>query len=136
MTLGDKFKQVRKLLNLTQNEMGTAMNIPQKVVSIVENNGRETIPTEYFYFLAKNNIDINSIFDNTAEVRRINTQELSMVAEPAPTYNTEEVSLLNVNERLKELECIVSVIRLKFKVDDEIDEAINSLKKKSYSKRS
>lgn len=86
MSLGDKFKQARRLLNLTQSEMGEGIGIPQKVVSLVENNNRDTIPTEYFHFLEKNGIDLNSIFNIDSKVVFIEDYSTKLVAEPSMEY--------------------------------------------------
>lgn len=135
MTLGDKFKEVRKLLNLTQSEMGDGIGVPQKVVSYVENNKRDFIPTEYFYFLQKNNIDLNTIFNFDVNVGFLTTGSSDYVDNlPQEELIEEELSIENINQRLKDLECVMDAIKLKFKIDEELEQTINSASRKTFSK--
>ncbi len=67
MELHEKLKLIRKLLGLTQEQMAKQSNIPRKEISLLETGDRKFVPKEYIIFLIKNNIDINSLYDDAIE---------------------------------------------------------------------
>lgn len=71
--LPEKLKQVRTLLGLNQTQMADAVGMKQKDVSQLENGERKFIPNEVIRFMYESGIDLNSVFDPVAKVRKAET---------------------------------------------------------------
>jgi len=75
MTIFEKLKQARLILQLTQNELSKLVEMSQKDVSLLEKGKREFIPIRYIRFLLSKKIDINSLFEDNQEIKMIETNK-------------------------------------------------------------
>lgn len=57
-------KQIRKALNLTQQEVARELDIPQANISYMENNKSDPNFIRYVLFLKEKGADLNDLADN------------------------------------------------------------------------
>ncbi|MEC3881811.1 helix-turn-helix domain-containing protein [Parapedobacter sp. 10938] len=57
-------KQIRKALNLTQQEVARELDIPQANISYMENNKSDQNFIRYVLFLKEKGADLNDLTDN------------------------------------------------------------------------
>jgi transcriptional regulator with XRE-family HTH domain len=62
MTRGERLKKVRLALGFTQRKAAELTGILQKEISLLENDKRENIPTEYINWLGSLEVNLNWIF--------------------------------------------------------------------------
>lgn len=63
LSLPDRLKQARGLLNLTQSQAAEQSGVHQPHISDMEKNEKKLIPIRYFTFLHERGIDVNSLFE-------------------------------------------------------------------------
>lgn len=68
-----KIKKAREMLKLTQVAVADLSGVSQRNISDMENGIKKFIPNEYIQFLHINGIDINSIFDDSFDVKLKNS---------------------------------------------------------------
>jgi transcriptional regulator with XRE-family HTH domain len=83
-----KIKKARLLLSLTQSQVKDLCGVEQDKISNIENGKTKFIPNEYIEFLHINGIDLNSIFDDSFDVKMLNTE--NALKEPIPKYSKTE----------------------------------------------
>ncbi len=68
MSRGERLKKVRLALGFTQGKAAELSGILQKEISLLENDKRENIPTEYINWLGSLEVNLNWIFlDNGSQ---------------------------------------------------------------------
>jgi len=71
MVLAEKLKAARKSFGDTQAVAGKKSGVAQRDISYLEAGKKKYLPTEYILYLQKNGIDLNSLFDDTKELKSI-----------------------------------------------------------------
>jgi transcriptional regulator with XRE-family HTH domain len=64
MSRGERLKKVRLTFGFTQGKAAELSGILQKEISLLENDKRENIPTEYINWLGSLEVNLNWIFLN------------------------------------------------------------------------
>jgi DNA-binding XRE family transcriptional regulator len=75
-----KLKIIRELLGLSQAEIAYKTGINQKDISLLEGGKKKFIPMEYIHFLYNENIDINSLYDDSLQIGYRNSVHTPTVA--------------------------------------------------------
>ena len=126
MILKDKLKAARKLLNLTQTEMAKGIGVPQKVISLIESGKRDHIPTEYFYFLIENNIDLNKLFLKDGSVEFIKESNTTFDKKKKDSKDATPSKIDTLENSIEQLKCTVDFIKLYLKIDDDLHNVDNT----------
>lgn len=71
MNLAEKLKAARKLFGDTQSVAGKKSGVAQRDISYLESGKKKYLPTEYILYLQKNGIDLNTLFEETKEMKTI-----------------------------------------------------------------
>ena len=71
MNLAEKLKAARKLFGDTQSVASKKSGVAQRDISYLEAGKKKYLPTEYILYLQKNGIDLNTLFDETKEMKTI-----------------------------------------------------------------
>lgn len=64
-----KLKRARELLNRTQTQIAKDSGVKQPHISDMEKREKSLIPKRYFDYLHSQGVDLNSLFDETVDVR-------------------------------------------------------------------
>lgn len=105
-TIFIKIKKARELLKLTQVAIADLSGVSQRNVSDMENGSKKFIPTNYIQFLHINGIDINSIFDDSFEVRKRELEynsELTINSSDAVRIKEQDAKIIELSEKIGEL---------------------------------
>lgn len=81
MNLTEKLKAARKLFGDTQSVASKKSGVAQRDISYLESGKKKYLPTEYILYLQKNGIDLNTLFDETKEMKTIGKDLQNIVAE-------------------------------------------------------
>lgn len=84
----DKLKQARELLNLSQIEAATQAGLDQRDISKLENGKAKFIPSNYIQFLHGKGIDINSLYNEKEGKVRVFISHSSFDAVTPADYST------------------------------------------------
>lgn len=113
MTLAEKLKTARKSFGDTQAVAGKKSGVAQRDISYLEAGKKKYLPTEYILYLQKNGIDLNSLFDDSKELKN--------------NENKNEDQVHHLEKRVEELE---ELVRLHKDAIELRDRKMNAMEKK------
>lgn len=111
MNLAEKLKTARKLFGDTQSVASKKSGVAQRDISYMEAGKKKYLPTEYILYLQKNGIDLNTLFDETKEMKTIG-KDLSETVKELQKQLAEKDELISLHKdaiklrdkKIKELE--------------------------------
>ena len=106
-----KIKQARESLNMSQLDFATAVGVSQKDVSMIESGKKKFIPNKYIEFLVQNNFDINTIFNSTLELKKL---EIINVNDSPSVYQLRTDTVVNGDQKipLYDIEAVAGLVPL------------------------
>lgn len=100
----NRFKLVRKTLELSQKDLGKKLGISENFVSAIE-YGNKTVPPKIFPHLIELNVNLNWLLFGKGEMFTDGKKTLVNIADPTGTLS-EAVKLLSALPEEKQIECI------------------------------
>ncbi len=81
----DKIKMAREELGLSQSDLAGLMGDVPNAVSKLEAGQKKFIPNKYVKFLVGKNYDINTLFDDEKELKKV-SDDSNSISEPKENY--------------------------------------------------
>ena len=86
ITIWERFRRLRKALQVTQGEAEAESGIPQKDISQLETGKKKFIPKEYIIYLYDKGADLNWLFGGKGDLFRKEALEQQEGNSPGNTY--------------------------------------------------